>query len=358
MECLSSPLPGLHNCLAGYTSSSSTVVSALTSKGQVLISPHTKAISFSAPATAHACADPFFFARALNRTVFLYSHPGLQPIQLQPLHFQVRHLNLYVHHNNNLILVIACGCDGAYFAYIPFAYNSSNIPIMTHSNYAFQPIHGSQSYTVVHVAVAHDAVALVLMDSRVAIWADISAPAVVILDPQITSAQGDRVTDLKFIHAFLLIACWSGTTVCYSRAGPTVSKLFVIESQPASRNNSFLKHGPTMIIQGPDQVYSGTPVALFVTAYGRLTFVNLSDGFFVTTKIKSQGRCVLIKGVCCLHHDILFWIFGVPNFTTVQWPALHMFNTNRLEKQNHCRNDRPLTQSIEGDQQQNNKSLS
>lgn len=337
MECLSPPLPGLHNCLAGYTSPSSTVVSALTSKGQVLISPHAKTITFSAPATAHACADPFFFARALNRTVFLYSHPDLQPVQLQPLHFQARHLNLYVQRNNDLILVIVSGCDGAYFAYIPFTYNSSNVPIITHPNCAFKPIHGSQSYAVAHVAVAHDAVALVLMDSRVAIWADISAPAIAILDPQISTVQGDRVTDLKFIHTFLLIACWSGTVVCYSRSGPTVDKLFVVKSQPVPRNNSFLKFGPTMILHGPDQLYSGTPVALFVTAHGLLTFVNLSNGFFVTTKIKSQGRCVLIKGVCCSRHDILFWISGIPNFTTVQWPALHKFNTRRLEKLNQTK---------------------
>lgn len=356
MQCLSFPLPGLHNCLASSISPSPTIVSALTSQGQVLLSPETKTTIFSAPATAHAFADGSFFARAHHRVVFLYSHPDLAPIQLQPLHFEIRHVAIHVQNSPSSVLVVVGGYDGAYIAHVPFTHNSSSIPVITQSNYAFNTLQGSLSLTVVYVAATSDAIAAVLMDSRVAIWSDLSAPAATLLEPQITTAQGDRVTDLKFTHSFLLIAYWSGTIACYSRCGLVINKLFVVETHPIPRDNSYLKHGPTMILQSPDQLYPGGPVILFAMAHGHLTFVKLSDGTFVTRTIKSQHRSVLIKGVCCSHHHILLWVFGAPDFITLQWPSPQKFGTMRLEKQSPCRHDNPLIRNVDPDQQKNDSS--
>lgn len=327
MKCSSLPLPGLYNCLASSTSSLSTFVSALTAEGQILISTRTKSsLPFSAPATAHACTGEHFFARAYKHSVFFYANLNLPPIQFQPLHFEVRHLALYA--RDASIIVVAGGYDGAYVAQLPFNLNLSNTSHFTQPNYTFKLLHGSQSFPVIYVAATSDAIAAVLMDSRVAIWADLSDSAVTFLDAEPTTTYGDRITDLTFTRSFLAIAYWGGTVICYSRSGSSVNKLFIAQPDSISSNNLFLKRGPTIILQSPASLYPGGPVVLFATAHGALSFVNLSNGTTVTRKVKSSCCDVLIKGLCCFGDQILLWLNNRYELVTLPWPSIESLSSD------------------------------
>lgn len=285
---------------------------------------------FSEPASVHACVHPGLFARALHCYVYLHTSPECTPIQFR-FHFEVRHITLCLRLNH--VFVMVGGFDGAYISQIPFTLSPHQDTVCLHSGHVFQLLCGTRSYAVIICAAAHDAVAVGLLDGRIAIWSDISTSAVTTLPVLASVPSTDRLTDLQFSGSYLLVAYWSGTIACYPRSGAVIYPKSMIEIGPASNNNGFQNYGPTLIVQSPDMLYPKHPLAIFVTGDGNLLFVSLLDQVFIRRSIKSNGKRCFIKGICSLHHHILVWTTDLPELLTLQWPSLELFAQKRLKIQ-------------------------
>lgn len=281
------PLPGLVNCLAAPQSP--THVSALTASGQILLPcnqnfsssqqcPETPATYSSHPphphpATAHACTPSHVFVHVHDNFVYLTSISPSWQFQIPSrLHFEARYVT--VADLSDTLLVIVGGFDGAYFTFLP-VHQGQLVP---NSSFAyFHPLPGTEGYPVVHVTIAKDAIAVVLLDSRVAIWSTVTQPAVTILNTLPSVTQGDRITDATFTPSGFLLAYWGGAIAYYTRMGAKAQLKFVIDTYASKTENVFYKRGATLISYSPVV----NDIALCVTGDGVLIFFSLHDATVV-----------------------------------------------------------------------------
>lgn len=344
MRVAPAPFPGLVNCLAA--SPSATHISALTAHGQLVVpcrpSPQLDKFSIGpVAAIAHACTSPHVFVHVRDNFVYVTSHIEKWQYKIPfRLHFDVR--QVAIAQRANSFIVVVGGFDGAYVAYVAHIQPHTALHLPPNPESCFLPLPGSEGFAVVHVAIADDAIAVVLIDGRVALWADVSSPAVTILNAMLTVSQSDRITDVEFTPSGLILAYWSGTIAYYTRVLANVELASVFDTYSSKSEEIFYQRGATVIACSP----LSYGVALCVIGDGILLFIRFEDEVIVKKAIQCNGLPALVKGVCTVDERVFVWVVDSPDLVSLSWPSSQQFDQAlKLKEERESRKSQKPTKS-------------
>lgn len=355
-ESLACPRPGLMNCLAAPPHSSATHVSALCADGTRLLERQVVGIDTCFPvprksndnngdnkiaASAHACAGSNIFVRVVsNYVVVAYGPQDTGTMLLPHLHYEVRALAA-CEVNNATVRIAVGGFDGAHTVELPSQpYSKKGNTSVSGYPMELRELPGTEGFSVVAIALAHDAIVVALLDGRAALWENRDSSPVGLLQPAQSKLlkSTDRITDVALVSGFIVVAYWTGAIIVYPRA-PNLPPCLIVSALINSSPNGTecFTHGPTMLVKPPS--FSGPqehchelnqiPVIAAVTDNGRVAFLDLTDGTIVAKAIQDTTFNVSVKGACSIQTDVLLWVADMSRMVSVKWPHASSFNQAR-----------------------------